>query len=241
MSKYGFLASLCLLAFTSFAASREDPAITVAVEARVLVEPDRVYLLVYSKATDTRAEAAMEKALNRIKKAVEDIQRKHGRKISYDIVNSGIERVDDKTECKYIGMYCVRLNCPADDEKIFSIVDDAREYDVNDENEVSVMPPRGISSGLPFSPIIYAVEDHKAAEDRLETEVLAVAKARAENIAKKEGKKLGEILSVELGLIESKGRNLDLPTPYISDNRNGVIMAQPATVSYQLLSAEETQ
>jgi uncharacterized protein YggE len=241
MKKNVLLTLICLLGFSAPGATKDDPSITVNVEEKMLVEPDRAYLLIYSKETDSRSENAIEKSLENIEKVMDAIRRKNSAKISYDILNNGITRIDytiprdGKTGYDYIGMHCVRINCSPKDEKLFPILDDANTSDLDKEDEVTINKMNGINSGLPFSPIIYAVEDYQAAEDQLEAKALAAAKVRAEKLAKKAGKTIGDIISIELGLISARGRGLDLPTPYISDNRNGVMMVQSATVTYQLL------
>ena len=87
--------------------------------------------------------------------------------------------------------------------------------------------------------MIYAVEDYEDEEEKLEQQALDDARRRAEVLAAKAGKTLGDVLSIQTSLISAKGRELDLPTPYISDDLNGVMMYKTVTVSYQLLSGEE--
>jgi uncharacterized protein YggE len=230
MKKNILLTLICLLGFSALGATKDDPSITVTVEEKMLVEPDRAYLLIYSNDENSRSQVAVEQSLKKIEKAVEDVQRKNGKKISYKLLNSGVSRKEQDAGYTYIVTHCVRINCPAEADKLFPILDDA-----NDSDDTSITQMGGINSGLPYSPIIYAVEDYQTAEDQLETKVLAAAKVRAEKLAKKAGKTIGDIISIELGLIKARGRDLDLPTPYISDNQNGVIMVQSATVAFQLL------
>lgn len=230
MKKTLLLSLFCLLGLSAFGATKDDPSITVTVEVQKLVEPDRAYLLIYSNDDNSRSQVAQQMSLKKIEKAVADIQRKHGKKINYEILNSAVSRIEQEAGYEFVFTHCVRFDCPPDAEKLFPILDDG-----NDSGDTSITPSKSIATGLPYSPIIYAVEDYEKVEDLLETEVLAAAKVRAEKLAQKAGKTIGEIISIDLKLIEAKGRGLDLPTPYISNSESGVIMVQTATVSYQLL------
>ena len=230
MKNIVFLSLICLVGLSAGAATKDDPSVKVKVEVKKLVEPDRAYLLIYSNDENSRSEVAIDQSLKKINKAINDVQRKHGKKTKYKILNSTIKRIKTEASYLFIATHCVRFDCPIDAEKLFPLLDDA-----NDSDDTSINPRIQINSGLPFSPIIYAVEEYEEIEDQLETEALAAAKKRAENIAQKAGKTVGEIISVELELIDAKGRGLDLPTPYISNNSTGVMMVQEATVTYQLL------
>ncbi|HKL21492.1 MAG TPA: SIMPL domain-containing protein [Tichowtungia sp.] len=230
MKTYLLISLACLLSLSAAGATKDDPSITVTVEVQKLVEPDRAYLLIYSNDENSRSEVAQEQSLKKIEKAIEDIQRKHSRKTDYKILNKSITRIEQEAGYVYIAVHCVRFDCPPEAEKLFPMLDDA-----NDSDDTSISPVRGISSGLPYSPLIYAVEDYEKAVEQLEANALAAARARAEKLAAKAGKTIGEVLSINLELIDAEGRGLDLPTPYISNRSSGVMMVQTATVSYQLL------
>ncbi len=233
MKRVLFLAVCFSLVLPVFGATKDDPSVTVTGEAAMRVPADRAYIVLYSQEEDNNAETAISESYENVERAMAAAKRKSTKKISYVVVNTGIAevmasvQVDSGTE--YLGAHCIRVSCSPDDEDIFALIDDATKV------YISITPHASVSSSLPFSPIIYAVEDYAKAEETLENQALADAKARAEKLAQKAGKTLGEILSIQSGLIPAEGRDLDLPTPYISGNRTGVMMYQTVTVSYQLI------
>lgn len=233
MKKLLFFAVCCLLGFSVFAATKDDPSITVTGEVALRVPADRAYIILYTSERDNNADAAIQDSLQSVEKTMDVVQRKHGKKTTYEVINTGLDLVlagaQEDSGDEYVAAHCIRINSSPDDEDVFALIDDAtREY-------AAIKPASTVSSGLPFSPIIYAVEKYEQAEADLENQALANAKARAEKQAQTVGKTLGEMISLQISLIPAAGRGLDLPTPYISNNRTGVMMVQTVTVSYQLL------
>jgi uncharacterized protein YggE len=214
-------------------ATKDDPSITVTGEAKKRVPADRAYVIIYSQEQNSSAENAISGSLKNAESAFSDVKRKSDFKVSYEIVTSGLSLVAAGAQAasgyEYLGAHCIRISCPPEDEDVYSLIDDA----VGTDTEIT--PVSTVSSALPYSPVIYAVEDYQEIEEKLETQALADAKARAEKLAQRAGKTLGDIISVQMGLIPASGRDLDLPTPYISNNYTGVMMVQTVTVSYQLL------
>jgi uncharacterized protein YggE len=219
---------LYCLPLLAFSATRDDPSVTVTGEASMRAPADRAYILFYSNEQAKSTRSAMKQSLQNVENTMETVKRKFGRKTEYDIVNSGIQQVGTDGD-EYSGEHCIRVGCEPEDEELWDLIDDGSGM------YMLIQPSQSISTGLPFSPIIYAVEDYKKTEDMLEEKALADARVRAEQLAKRTGKTVGEILSIQTGLIPGAGRGLDLPTPYISDNHNGVMMRQTITVTYQLL------
>lgn len=222
---------LCCLPLLATSATRDDPSITVTGEASMRVPADRTYVFFYSSEQAKSARSATKQSFQNVESTVDTAKRKLGRKTKHEIVNSGIKQ-DGTDDVEYIGEHCIRIDCEPEDEAIYELIDDVGS------THMLIQPSGSLKTGLPFAPIIYAVEEYKKTEDMLEEKALADARVRAEQLAKRAGKTVGEILSIQTGLIPARGRGLDLPTPYISDNRTGVMMRQTITVTYQLLPQE---
>jgi len=226
--KRKLLLILCCLPLFAFSATRDDPSVTVTGEASMRLPADRVYILFYSSEEAKSARSAMKQSNQNVESTIDAIKRKFGRKTGYEMVNTGVLQFGEEGD-EYKGEHCIWVGCDPDEEAIWDMIDDGSNM------YMLIKPSEAIKTGLPFSPIIYAVENYKETEDMLEEKALADAKVRAEQLAKRTGKTLGEILSVQTGLIPAAGRGLDLPTPYISNNQAGVMMHKTITVSYQLL------
>jgi len=235
MKAVRFIAICCLLSLSAAAATKDDPSITVTGEAKMRVPADQAYILLYTFDQDNSSSSAIRESFQDVEKMMETIKRKVSSKIKYEIVNTGIKMVllpgssAGQTEKEFGNGYCIRVSCDSDEEEIFNLIDYATKV------YAEIVPQIPISTGMPFSPIIYAVEDYQEKEEGLEKNALADAKIRAEKLAGNAGKTLGEIISIQTNLIPAAGRGLDLPTPYISETCTGVMMRQTITVSYQLL------
>jgi len=179
MNAVRFIAACCLLSLSAAAATKDDPSITVTGEAKMRVPADQAYIILYTEESDNNVETAIRESLQEVEKVMETVKRKGSNKIKYEVVNTGIGQVksgaQEESGYEYVASHCIRINCSPDDEDIFTLIDDAtREY-------ATIKPLAIIATGLPFSPLIYAVEEYATVEETLETQALTDAKVRAES------------------------------------------------------------
>ena len=185
MRRVLFLAVFFLMVISVSGATQDDPSITVTGEAAMRVPADRAYIVLYSQEKDNSAEAAISESYENVERAMAAAKRKSTKKISYVVVNTGMAEVMTSVQAEsgyeYLGAHSIRVSCSPEDEDLFALMDDATKV------YVSITPHSSVGSSLPFSPIIYAVEDYAKAEETLENQALADAKARAEKLAQKAG------------------------------------------------------
>ena len=222
-----------VLIFSAMGVTKDDPSITVTGEAVMRVPADRAYIALYTDDTNNKAETAITESFQNIENTLKSL--KSNKNTDYVVVNTGVSPIygKSKADTSYLGAHCIRISCSPEDEDVFKLIDDATKTDLQ------ISPSAPVRGSLPFSPIIYAVEDYADAEADLETQAMEDAKKRAKTLAERADKALGEIISIQTDLIPAAGRSLDLPTPYISNNRTGVMMRQTITASYQLLPKAE--
>lgn len=212
--------------------TKDDPSVTVVGEAKVRATADRVYLVLHVEEDDNVPDSALEQARKDLERTLNAIDRRNVNVSGKKMLNSIIRQDGENS---YTAAHSIRISCSPKGDNVFQVINDAGT------SYVSLSPPPGMENLLPFMPLIYAVEEYQEIEDELEQEAFEDARARAEKLAQRANKKIGELISIQAGLIPAAGRNLDLPTPYISDNSTGVMMVQTVSASWQLLSEKSLE